>query len=93
MSRGYLGVHYPSDVIAGSAAALTWVMVVMFLFENRQGKVLDYKVDRHLIDRRLGALSCRITCCRCPRRYRHGETTEPPVSRILMTAQATYPAC
>jgi undecaprenyl-diphosphatase len=27
-SRVYLGVHYPSDVIAGYAAALIWVTVV-----------------------------------------------------------------
>jgi undecaprenyl-diphosphatase len=27
-SRVYLGVHYPSDVIAGYAAALVWVKVL-----------------------------------------------------------------
>jgi undecaprenyl-diphosphatase len=28
LSRVYLGVHYPSDVLAGYAAAFVWVMVV-----------------------------------------------------------------
>ncbi len=27
-SRVYLGVHYPSDVVAGYAAALVWVVLV-----------------------------------------------------------------
>jgi undecaprenyl-diphosphatase len=28
LSRVYLGVHYPSDVAAGYAAAFVWMMVV-----------------------------------------------------------------
>ncbi|HEV7843233.1 MAG TPA: phosphatase PAP2 family protein, partial [Pyrinomonadaceae bacterium] len=30
LSRVYLGVHYPSDVLAGYAAALIWVCTTAF---------------------------------------------------------------
>jgi undecaprenyl-diphosphatase len=30
-SRIYLGVHYTTDVIAGFAAALIWILVVRFV--------------------------------------------------------------
>jgi membrane-associated phospholipid phosphatase len=30
LSRIYLGVHYPSDVIAGYAAAIVWVLTVIW---------------------------------------------------------------
>ena len=30
-SRIYLGVHYTTDVIAGFAAALIWIVVVRFV--------------------------------------------------------------
>jgi undecaprenyl-diphosphatase len=29
LSRIYLGVHYPSDVIAGFAAAIVWILTVI----------------------------------------------------------------
>ncbi|MGI8642134.1 MAG: phosphatase PAP2 family protein [Pyrinomonadaceae bacterium] len=31
LSRIYLGVHYPSDVIAGYAAAVVWILTVMLI--------------------------------------------------------------
>jgi undecaprenyl-diphosphatase len=31
LSRIYLGVHYPSDVIAGYAAAIVWVLTVIWV--------------------------------------------------------------
>jgi undecaprenyl-diphosphatase len=40
LSRIYLGVHYPSDVIAGYAAAVVWIVTVSsadWLLRRRRG--------------------------------------------------------
>jgi len=36
ISRVYLGVHYPSDVIGGYAAALVWVSMLLVFDQNEQ---------------------------------------------------------
>lgn len=36
MSRVYFGVHYPSDIIAGWAASLAWVLGLKLLFDLRR---------------------------------------------------------
>jgi len=38
LSRVYLGVHWPSDVIAGYAAALIWMGAVRVLAMRLEGR-------------------------------------------------------
>jgi len=38
ISRIYLGMHYPSDVLAGYAAAVIWVAAVRLEYEARAGR-------------------------------------------------------
>ena len=36
MTRLYLGVHFPTDIIAGWCASIAWVLLVKFVFSYRQ---------------------------------------------------------
>lgn len=37
-SRVYFGVHYPSDILAGWAASLAWVLGLKLMFDLREGR-------------------------------------------------------
>jgi len=41
VSRVYLGVHYPSDVIGGFAAALVWVSALMVFDQNEDSNAAE----------------------------------------------------
>ena len=40
-SRSYLGVHYPSDILAGMVASLAWVGGLQLLFSKRRQELLE----------------------------------------------------
>jgi len=40
LSRVYLGVHYPSDVIGGFAAAIVWTTIIRIAHHMRQQRTL-----------------------------------------------------
>ena len=46
LSRVYLGVHYPSDVIAGWMAASIWVVATWLVLMRERGRVHDGVRDR-----------------------------------------------
>jgi undecaprenyl-diphosphatase len=50
LSRIYLGVHYTTDVIAGFAAALIWILMVRFVEMQLRRRRLRKAVGQDLQD-------------------------------------------
>lgn len=44
-SRIYLGVHYPSDILAGYAVSVLWLTISIYFFQRFQEKKHSQKVD------------------------------------------------
>lgn len=42
-SRLYLGVHYPSDVLAGFALAFSWIALLQCIFQRRLVSPLEQR--------------------------------------------------
>jgi undecaprenyl-diphosphatase len=66
ISRVYLGVHYPSDILAGWAASTAWVVGLSFLFY------------RHAVRRPAGSRPAPADSSMLGRPHRRGGTSPPP---------------
>jgi membrane-associated phospholipid phosphatase len=44
-SRLYLGVHYPTDILAGYAVGLLWLMLCVFALQRHSGRLNGARIN------------------------------------------------